>query len=265
MSYKAEYIWVDGQKPTAKMRSKGKVIPDGEEPPIWAFDGSSTNQATGDNSDCVLNPVFVCPDPIRRGDNKLVMCEVLLTDMTPHPSNTRAPCAASANKYSAMDMWFGIEQEYTYFDGIKPLGWPDNGFPAPQGGYYCGVGSDEVFGRPIVEEHLDACMYAGLAIAGAGIGAATLMPQSSNEKTAQSAETLQTASFAVENMTCATCPITVRRAMEGVAGVHDVTIDYEAKTATAHFDPAKTTMRDIATASTEVGYPAQTQFSGTDL
>ena len=70
MSYKAEYIWVDGQKPTAKMRSKGKVIPDGEEPPIWAFDGSSTNQATGDNSDCVLNPVFVCPDPIRRGDNE---------------------------------------------------------------------------------------------------------------------------------------------------------------------------------------------------
>ena len=47
MSYKAEYIWVDGQKPTAKLRSKGKVVPDGEEPPIWAFDGSSTNQATG--------------------------------------------------------------------------------------------------------------------------------------------------------------------------------------------------------------------------
>ena len=166
MSYKAEYIWVDGQKPTAKLRSKGKVIAYGEAPPIWAFDGSSTNQATGDNSDCVLNPVFVCPDPVRGGDHKLVMCEVLLTDMTPHPSNTRAACAASSEKYAAMDMWFGIEQEYTYFDGIKPLGWPDNGFPAPQGGYYCGVGADEVFGRPIVEEHLDACIYAGLAIAG---------------------------------------------------------------------------------------------------
>ena len=166
MSYKAEYIWVDGQKPTAKLRSKGKVVPNGEEPPIWAFDGSSTNQATGENSDCVLNPVFICPDPVRGGDHKLVMCEVLLTDMSSHPSNTRAACVASSNKYAEMDMWFGIEQEYTYFDGLKPLGWPDNGFPAPQGGYYCGVGSDEVFGRPIVEAHLDACMEAGLAISG---------------------------------------------------------------------------------------------------
>ena len=108
MSYKAEYIWVDGQKPTAKLRSKGKVIADGEQPPVWGFDGSSTNQAPGENSDCVLNPVFTCPDPIRGGNNKLVMCEVLLTDMTPHPSNTRAACAASADKYADMDMWFGI-------------------------------------------------------------------------------------------------------------------------------------------------------------
>ena len=166
MSYKAEYIWIDGQIPTAKLRSKGKVVGDGEEPPIWGFDGSSTNQAPGENSDCVLNPVLVVPDPIRGGNNKLVMCEVLLTDMTPHPSNTRAACAASANQFAEMDMWFGIEQEYTFFDGLRPLGWPENGFPAPQGGYYCGVGSDEVFGRPIVEAHLDACLYAGLAIAG---------------------------------------------------------------------------------------------------
>ena len=94
------------------------------------------------------------------------MCEVLLTDMTPHPSNTRAACAAAAEKYADFDMVFGIEQEYTFFDGIKPLGWPDNGFPAPQGGYYCGVGSDEVFGRPIVEAHMDACLKAGLMFSG---------------------------------------------------------------------------------------------------
>ena len=166
--YKAEYIWVDGTQPTAKLRSKAKVVPMGEEPPIWGFDGSSTNQAPGENSDCVLRPVFTCPDPIRKGDNKLVMCEVLLTDMTPHPTNTRAACAAAAEQYADFDMWFGIEQEYTFFNGIRsqPLGWPDNGFPAPQGGYYCGVGSDEVFGRPVVEEHLDACITAELMIAG---------------------------------------------------------------------------------------------------
>ncbi|MBI3521817.1 MAG: glutamine synthetase beta-grasp domain-containing protein [Chloroflexi bacterium] len=164
--YRAEYIWIDGTKPTAKLRSKGKVINDGEAPPIWGFDGSSTQQAPGANSDCVLKPVFVCPDPIRGGNNKLVMCEVLLTDMTPHPTNTRAACAAAAKTYAAHDTWFGIEQEYTFFKGSRPLGFPDNGFPPAQGGYYCGVGADEVFGRDVVEAHLDACLKAGLKIAG---------------------------------------------------------------------------------------------------
>ena len=120
----------------------------------------------GEDSDCVLRPVFTCPDPIRGGDNKLVMCEVLLPDMSPHPTNTRAACQEAAERYADFDTWFGIEQEYTFFDGIKPLGWPDNGFPAPQGGYYCGVGSDEVFGRPVVEAHLDACLEARLMISG---------------------------------------------------------------------------------------------------
>ena len=164
--YKAEYIWIDGTQPTAKLRSKTKIIPKGEKPPIWGFDGSSTNQAPGSNSDCVLKPAFICPDPLRGGDNKLVLCEVLLTDMKPHPTNTRAACVETAKKYAAHDMWFGIEQEYTFFEGSKPLGWPDNGFPAPQGPYYCGVGADEVFGREIVEAHTDACLAAGLMIAG---------------------------------------------------------------------------------------------------
>jgi len=164
--YKAEYIWIDGSEPTAKLRSKTKIIPMGEEPPVWGFDGSSTNQAPGENSDCVLNPVFSCPDPIRGDNNRLVMCEVLLIDMSPHPSNTRAACAAASAKYADFDTWFGIEQEYTFFDGSRPLGWPVKGFPAPQGGYYCGVGADEVFGRKVVEDHMEACLQAGLAIAG---------------------------------------------------------------------------------------------------
>jgi glutamine synthetase len=164
--YRAEYIWIDGTKPTAKLRSKTKIVPSGERPPIWGFDGSSTNQAPGKNSDCVLRPVLTVPDPLRGGDNKLVLAEVLLTDMTPHPTNTRAACLETANKYKKHDMWFGIEQEYTFFQGARPLGWPDSGFPAPQGGYYCGVGADEVFGRDIVEAHTEACLRAGIHIVG---------------------------------------------------------------------------------------------------
>ena len=53
----AEYIWVDGTQPTPSLRSKTRVLDADEEPPIWGFDGSSTNQAEGHNSDCVLKPV----------------------------------------------------------------------------------------------------------------------------------------------------------------------------------------------------------------
>ena len=164
--YKAEYIWMDGAEPTQKLRCKTKIIKTGKEPPIWGFDGSSTNQAEGHASDRVLKPVFQCPDPIRGGNDILVLCEVFNIDMTPHSTNTRAKLRTVAEKYKEHDIWFGIEQEYTFFQGIKPLGWPDNGFPAPQFGYYCGVGADEVFGRDIVEEHMQACIDAGLMIEG---------------------------------------------------------------------------------------------------
>ncbi|MBT8197041.1 MAG: glutamine synthetase beta-grasp domain-containing protein [Acidimicrobiia bacterium] len=166
MPYRAEYIWIDGQKPTAKLRSKTKIVPDGQEPPIWGFDGSSTEQAPGSESDCVLNPVFIAPDPLRGGDDKLVMCEVLNTDMTPHESNNRAKAAETAEKYGSHEPWFGIEQEYTFYKDGRPHGWPVGGYPAPQGGYYCGVGADEIWGRDVVEAHTRACMDAGLAISG---------------------------------------------------------------------------------------------------
>src|SRR3954466_10159957 len=88
--YKAEYIWIDGTEPTAKLRSKTKILANGTGAlPIWGFDGSSTNQAPGDKSDCVRKPVFSWPDPVRGGENILVLCEVLLVDGTPHPTNTR--------------------------------------------------------------------------------------------------------------------------------------------------------------------------------
>ncbi|MBB0244914.1 glutamine synthetase [Streptomyces alkaliphilus] len=166
MSHRAEYIWIDGTQPTARLRSKTRILADGAEPPEWGFDGSSTNQAEGHSSDCVLKPVFICPDPIRGGDDKLVLCEVYDTDGTPHPSNTRARLRPIAEKYAAQEPLFGIEQEYTFFEGARPLGFPAGGFPAPQGGYYCGVGADEIFGREVVERHLDNCLKAGLSLSG---------------------------------------------------------------------------------------------------
>ena len=158
--YRAEYIWIDGTQPTPKLRAKTKIVDVGEDPPTWGFDGSSTQQAPGSRSDCVLRPVFTCPDPTRGGNNILVMTEVLLTDFTPHPTNTRAACAEAAEKYADQEFLFGIEQEYTFFRGNRPLGFPESGFPPPQGGYYCGIGADEAFGRDAVEAHLDACLRA---------------------------------------------------------------------------------------------------------
>jgi len=169
MAYRAEYLWIDGGEPTREIRSKTKVLADGVEPGTWGFDGSSTNQASGDNSDVVLNPVFQCPDPIRGGNDIIVLCETLLpTDMSPHPTNTRAVAAASLARFADQEPVFGLEQEYTLINPSTgwPAGFPPNGFPAPQGPYYCGVGALKIHGRDLIEEHTSACIAAGLAISG---------------------------------------------------------------------------------------------------
>jgi glutamine synthetase len=166
----AEYLWTDGYKPTAHVRSKTKILGGAitrlEDIPDWGFDGSSTKQAEGHKSDRLLKPVYFVKDPVRREENILVLCEVMNPDGSPHESNTRARLREVSERYKSQDPWFGIEQEYTFMDGNKPLGWPHHGFPAPQGGYYCGVGYDEVYGRPIVEEHMRACLQASLMISG---------------------------------------------------------------------------------------------------
>jgi glutamine synthetase len=169
----AEYIWIDGTQPTRKLRSKTRVLENKAGQitlPRWSFDGSSTGQATGDKSDCILVPVHAFPDPIRGEPHVLVMCEVLLADgETPHPTNSRAPLRKFLEKkdVESLDSWYGLEQEYTLFKGSRPLGFPDDRrFPPAQGPYYCGVGADEAYGRPLVEAHLKACLLAGLKISG---------------------------------------------------------------------------------------------------
>ena len=163
---KLEYIWLDGYKPTQSLRSKTKIVNNFsgklEDCPLWAFDGSSTQQAEGGSSDCLLKPVAIFPDPVRK-NGYLVMTEVLNADHTPHESNGRATISDDDN-----DFWFGFEQEYFFWDvdTNKPLGFPDNGYPAPQGPYYCGVGAGKVYGREIMDEHLDQCLEAGLNVEG---------------------------------------------------------------------------------------------------
>ena len=163
----AEYIWLDGNIP-AQLRSKTKILSgvEADEMPIWGFDGSSTKQAEGGASDCVLKPVMVTRDPIRGGDNRLVFCEVLNVDMTPHESNTRRSCDEAESAHQIQEPWFGIEQEYTLMQDGRPLGFPRNGFPAPQGQYYCSVGAANTFGREIAEMHLAVCVQIGLKISG---------------------------------------------------------------------------------------------------
>ncbi|RED91733.1 glutamine synthetase beta-grasp domain-containing protein [Marinoscillum furvescens] len=163
---KLEYIWLDGYKPTQSLRSKTKVVDNFsgklEDCPEWSFDGSSTEQAEGGSSDCLLKPVYICPDPaIENG--YLVMTEVLNADGTPHESNARATIDDQDD-----DFWFGFEQEYFLMDPTtgKPLGFPHGGYPGPQGPYYCGVGGQNVFGRDFKDEHLDLCLAAGLNVEG---------------------------------------------------------------------------------------------------
>ncbi len=169
----AEYIWLDGAEPTPQLRSKARLIqcslaqPQLSDFPEWGYDGSSTNQAPGDNSDLVLKPVYFVSDPIRGEGNFLVMCEVFTPEGQPHSTNSRALLREVLdNGGRELEPMFGFEQEYTFYQNGLPLGWPKMGEPKPQGPYYCGVGNSVIYGRDIVEEHAAACAEIGLNIYG---------------------------------------------------------------------------------------------------
>ena len=161
---KLEYLWLDGFKPTQSLRGKTKIVEDFsgklEDCPMWSFDGSSTRQAEGGSSDCLLKPVAIYPDPVRR-NGFIVMTEVLNADGSPHESNGRATIDDDDN-----DFWFGFEQEYFLWDPETnlPLGFPKD--QTPQGQFYCSVGGKNTFGREVMDRHLDICLDAGINVEG---------------------------------------------------------------------------------------------------
>jgi glutamine synthetase len=170
----AEYIWIDGTG--ENLRSKARTLDENqslvvEDLPLWNFDGSSTYQAVGDDSEIMLKPQAVYKDPFRRNHHILVMCDCYKYEndqLNAIPSNTRAPAQKIFNQKTETIPWFGIEQEYVLFDQAtqRPLNWPSEGLPEPQGKYYCGVGTDRAWGRKIAEAHYQACLFAGLKIGG---------------------------------------------------------------------------------------------------
>ncbi len=159
--YKLEYIWLDGYQPVPNLRGKTKILDQApgsvEDCPQWGFDGSSTEQADGSDSDCMLKPVALYEDAARE-NGYLVMCEVMLPNGDPHPSNYRSTILDDP------DAWFGLEQEYFMMQNGRALGWPEDGYPSPQGPYYTSVGYNNVgsIAREIVDEHLELCHAAGI-------------------------------------------------------------------------------------------------------
>lgn len=164
-----EYIWLHGQDP-ALLRSKTKVIKgqctELTDIPIWdtsdpPFGGDARNFA-----EYFLKPVFFVPDPLRGAPHLITICELFTKDELPHSDNTRALLRLAATRYEIHNPWFGIEQEYTLMRDGWPLGFLKNGFPFPHRPAYNGVGADRVSGRDLVEEHMMACLAAGLNIGG---------------------------------------------------------------------------------------------------
>lgn len=166
----ATYLWIDGTGENLRLKKRVLSEPTScpEELPKWQYDGSSTYQATGQNSDISLIPRAIYKDPFRGiTDDIIVICDTFQADGKPTKSNKRNSLMKAMEKVKAEEPWFGIEQEYTLLDvNNSPFGWPTNGFPAPQGPYYCAVGADRVFARDISEAHAIACLYAGIDFGG---------------------------------------------------------------------------------------------------
>jgi glutamine synthetase len=161
-----EYVWIGGDY---ELRSKTRVVNyevtsvnDLED---WNYDGSSTNQATRQQSEVIIRPKALFNDPFRKGNNKIVLCDTYKPDGTAIHNNNRIWANSIFEQKIEEEPWFGLEQEYFLIDPKTgyPLGFDVSG---KQGQYYCSVGRENAFGRKIMDEHLEACIYAGIKISG---------------------------------------------------------------------------------------------------
>merc|ERR1719171_1281682 len=113
----AEYLWIDA---VGDVRSKCRTVAKSkatlDQLPSWNYDGSSTDQAPGEDSEVIIKPVAVFKDPFRGGDNILVMTDTYTPGGTPLPTNSRAPAVEAFSGPDAAGAWFGLEQEYTLFN-----------------------------------------------------------------------------------------------------------------------------------------------------
>ena len=225
---KAEYIWLDGNN-TQEIRSKTRILELENNVenisyfPEWSFDGSSTNQAEGHDSDCGLKPVYFTADPIRGEGNYIVLCEVTNADGSDHSTNKRAELRKALDDGgNSHNPYIGFEQEYTFLKEGQPLGWPKNGYPAPQGPFYCGAGATKVFGREIVEKHLVACEQAGLNIY--GINAEVMPGQWEFQLGYRGFENEETSPLTISDQMWV-----ARYLLNRIAEDHDVVVSYDNK------------------------------------
>ena len=173
----AEYIWFDGD---GGLRSKARTITQKNivfkvheltpsDLPDWNYDGSSTKQARGDDSEVIIKPCSIFRCPFRTNShNILVMCDTYKPSGEPLHGNNRIWAKEIFDKNLEQIPWYGIEQEYFMIDNTtgSVLGFEQHREPPHQGQYYCSAGAGNTYGRALADEHYEACLVAGLSISG---------------------------------------------------------------------------------------------------
>nr|CAH7745052.1 unnamed protein product [Callosobruchus chinensis] len=159
------YLWIDhtGENLRSKTRTLDFSPSTYKEVPIWNFNGFHTMKAPKEKSDYYLVPVSLYNDPIRRGANKIVLCETFDADEKPCKTNHRQKCVEALNKVCDHEVYIGFEQDYYIMgsDG-RPFGWPPMGEPISDRQYYASMCT--VIGREITECIYRALLYAGVNV-----------------------------------------------------------------------------------------------------